>query len=235
MILLALPLRDMLLARQVSTTCRALIEESSVLEEIRQAPMVAATLQLPFECSVSSAQRPMLHVDLLLHYDQPVTIRQVASPIAGPSSLTYRYPRDEPAPQTFPRFSLGAKFRARALCLSRENESKYITLLPGTPLRLTFDFGLSQMKPGLERFAPQNAGLNGLEIGRTYILGVKPKLALTAFVGTKTFLLVKVDEGASLRPYGFDVMYEGHIIQRGEVGKALPVVGEATIEFEVIE
>lgn len=232
MVLLALPLRDMLLVRRVSRTCRALAENSAGLKDIRNHPVVATRLH---DGSVASLQSPTFDVEFTLRFHLPVTIRRIPSPLADLSSFVYAFEKGTPEPTTFPRYSLGAKFRARALRLSAENEWKHLELLPGTPVRLSIDLEGHQERLGCEHpWIPNNPGL-GLKTGRTYIFGVKPRLSLPAYKGRRRFLLDQVEAGKSLEQYRFHGMYEGHIIQPRAVGKALPIQGENQGKIQVTD
>lgn len=235
MILLALPLRDMLLARRVSRTCQTLIERSLSLKEVCDHPAVVVKLRAPPDGLIISSQNPKIEVDLELRFNEPVTIRRTPSPLDGLSSFVYAFEKSTPAPTSFPRYSLGAKFRAHALQLSRENDWKYIELLPGTPYRLSFD-----LERHLEGYGSQRAtipivrSLNLLR-GRTYIFGVKPGLSLPAYKGRKRVLHDEVDAGNSLGQYSFHKMYEGHVIEYGAVGKSLPIEGDGEVEIQLAD
>lgn len=203
MVLLALPLRSLILARQVSQTCLALIDRSEMLKKIRETPFVTAKLALPFECSVSSPEHPMLQVDLVLHYDRPVTLRRERGPLDSPQRIAYRYGEDAPDTPRWIKSSLYKQLLRDNFPLSRKHEEVYITLLPGTAFRLTYDFGVHRWEPPVAHLPPLDRGVTGLDIGRTYVLKIRPDQFLLAYEGTKRSLLERSDAGDDLEAYCF--------------------------------
>ena len=234
MVLVSLPLTEMLLARRVSRTCKALVEQSARFNEIRKHPCITAKLSLPYECSISSSESPMLNVDLVLCFDRPITVRLAASPLAGPFSLTYRYELGTARPEPFPLHPVGA-VRKNKLQLCPENESKYVTLLPGLPFRLTFEFGISRQKPGFEHLPLPNTGLNNLQVGKEYVLGVTPGRKLPVYVDTKHSLLDKVNAGIGIEALDNYQPREEVVLQSGVIRKMLPLVAEDEVHFQVVE
>lgn len=236
MILLALPLRDMLLAGHVSRTCERLIEESKVLRDIREAPFVSMTLNLPPECSVASPERPVLHADLVLYFDRPVTVRQVTSPVEVPTDFTHRFERGTPRPESPARFRyFGHDLPYRnALALTRTSAWKFVTLMPGTAFRISFDYGVSRGNVGLEHLARFDTGLNNLQVGTSYILAVETGVVLPAYAGTKRSLLKRAARGDSLKSSGFHEPKRKGTVKRGGLGKALRLVGENEVQFQVV-
>jgi hypothetical protein len=62
LILLCLPLNELLRMRQVSTTWRDLIMQTTMIRNIGDKPHIAVQIQLPPICSVSEGQPPILEV-----------------------------------------------------------------------------------------------------------------------------------------------------------------------------
>lgn len=225
MIIAALPLRDMLLVRPVSRTWRDLVRGLPSFKHARSKPTVDAKLLLPSACSLSSTEPPKLSVTLELRFDRPVTFRRVTSVLGSKlSTFTYRIEEGAAHPTTFPRFSLGGRFKSGALAFSHENAWKYTTLLPGTPHELVWSFGRNENPWLRDDVSLKNIGLNDTVAGKSYILAMRPDLSLPAFLGTKTSLLTTIDAGENLKELSF-FQHFGH---------GLPVVGGDPILFKVI-
>jgi hypothetical protein len=62
LILLCLPLNELLRMRQVSTTWRDLIMQTTMIRNIGDKSYIAVQIQLPPICSVSEGQPPILEV-----------------------------------------------------------------------------------------------------------------------------------------------------------------------------
>lgn len=226
----------MLLARQVSRTCRALIEESSTFKRLRNHPVLMAKLDLPFVHSISSpsSELPKLHVYLVLQSDRPVTVRQARSPLSGVAHLLYNHEQNASIPQPFPRFPDTSAFSGSELKFNRNSDPAFIELKPGTPFRLSLGFHSrrypsNDLWPGVVR-----EGLTELEAGNTDVVGVKPGVTFPgAYIGSKSSLHNVAAGGDSLEGNRFHATRSDEIVRQGALGKALSVVGEDTVLLKV--
>lgn len=225
MVLLALPLRDLLLARRVSRTCRSIVDSSAALNEARAHPFVSADLHLPARCSLSSTERARLEVDLTLHWDQPVTVQHMPSPLQRLSCLVYRSDQETTTRMRSPYTHSKTVFQ-----LSRKSEWRYFELLPGTPLQLVFDFGAFAGRPGFEHLDDVDAGLKSVEARKTYVLAVREGLMLPSYVGRMHSLLEQVDAGISIEGLRFHRREHG---AKRDIRNMLRIVSTGSVTFEV--
>lgn len=234
LILLALPLRDLLLVRRVSWTCRKIAESSAALREARENPFVGAELALPYHCLESGPRYARIDIDLVLHFDRPLTVQSTPSPLAELSSLVYGYEKRRNDPDASPlRHGTKVHYKERRIRPSRREEWRFIELLPGTPYRLTFAFGPNRESPGFEHLADLDGALDRLEVGKGYVLSLQSDLRLSAYIGTKRFLLGKTGAGIAVESLRFERTYKKAVL-RGVPGvKGIPLVGEGAIWLEV--
>ena len=220
-ILLHLPLREMLCIRQVSRRFEELIMSSKYLKSLQESPYIGIKLRLPQQCSLSGKSALNLDADLTLYFDRSITIRQTPSCLStGSSQMTFKSEEGTSAPSTFPWLTWGARFRSGAFQFNRANEARWMTLVPGEPQTISWDFRF-----GLSIYRGSNpkvfwGDLGQTEIGKTYILSLRPDHAVQGFIGMKEPLLAQRESGISLKAYG--------------LAKTLPLVGENQVRSSVV-
>lgn len=225
LIVMALPLRDMLLARKVSRTWRDIIETSARLKQIRSNPVVTIDLDLPGECSLSVSEPYQLHADVTLIFDKPVTFRRFGSPLGGKeSALTFRAKHGKSAPEPYPYPTMDDGVGAKVMRFNQENARKYDMLFPGTAYRMAWTFGVERNPRRLEALSIRNHGLNGTMPGEVYRLDVWPNLRLPALLGARTELLAKFDASEEIESDSFVRTF----------GNSLELVGGGEICFKVV-
>ena len=163
---------------------------------------------------------------MTLRFDKPITFQRIGSPLSGQiSRFSYKKEQGGQIPKPYPYATLGGCFGAKALRFSHENASQYVTLLPGTPHEFCYSFGLNKDPRRRDEISIKNLGLNGTETGKSYVLGVWPKLKLPAWIGTKDSLLSRLDAGEGLK----ECSVSRHF------GHSLPLLGGPEVHFKVVE
>lgn len=193
-IIFALPLNSMLRSRRVSRLFRDVIDESEHLLRIRANPIIGVHLRVPAQCSLSALRSQTLDADLILSFDQPLTVRTSTRLSQGSKGLIYGLEMDctPPEPPSRPTYDLGL---SRALRPCRETESKYLTLLPGISHQISWP--LASFSGMSDQYVHQGM-LSEADVGKTYVLRVWPDITLTSYVGDKRTLLAKVDAGQDI-------------------------------------
>ena len=216
-ILLALPLVELLKARQVSRLCRELILNSSTIRTIQSHPHIRINLRLPTHCSLSEGAAPILAADLTLYFDKPLTLCKFPYLSSGPSQVTYKFEEGTSPPTSFGYYEFGARFNRNAMEFSRTNEAKWLTLLPGVPHCMLWNF-----RPISHSFGrtPYLGNLSHTEIGKVYLLRLRPNYRLAGFIGAKESLFAKLERGEDMAAH--------------KLGGNVPLVGENEVCFTVV-
>ena len=214
--LLLLPLDLLLRARQVSRLWRELILRSERFRKLHSEPYIGISLQLPAKCSLSDSNEPRLMADLTLYFDEPVTMRQKPSCLHYPSQLTYRHEVGTPPPDSFPPFDWAGCFRARAFKFNHKNKEMWTTLYPGVVYMIYL-----RIRPGPRSNRTQSSGsLGKTEVGKTYVLKLRPGYKVGVYVGVKETLLARKENGEALKASEFE--------------KSMLLHGENQVMFTVI-
>ena len=210
LILLALPLDELLRARQISRTCRDLINRSKFLNQIRNQPYVAVHIRLPAKCSLSSEDAPTLVTEFVLYHHQPLTLCINLRGVEYPSKVFCKYKAEDlPTPETeFPQQIWGGSYCAKPHRFVRYRAYRWTTFHPGVPQRLTWDF--RQHRKASSRSSDGDMGYT--EVGEDYILRLRPNLSIGHVVGIKESLIERKDNGEDLK----DCVLSSHVTLVGE-------------------
>jgi hypothetical protein len=215
MILLALPLNDLLRARQISRTCRDLINGSKFLQNIRAEPYVGVHIQLPKQCSISQQDAPILEADFVLYYDKPITIHKSQGEVEYPWRTFVKFEQGG-SPPDFPQAVWGHKYFGLPRRFVRDRADRWATLYPGVPYRLSWIF--RWVRPHGQVSCHDK--VSPMEVGKDYVLRLRPHFRVGHLVGIKESLLARKERGDDLESCVLD--------------RPLMLVGENEVHFTVV-
>ena len=215
MILLALPLNYLLQARQISRTCRDLIDGSKYLQNIRAEPYIGVYVRFPKQCSISEQDAPVLEADFVLYYDKAVTINKALGELLHHSRTFFKFEEGN-SPPDFPQAVWGSKWSCRPRQFVAQRAHRWTTLYPGVPYRLSWSFRWVQSR----RVNRQLQLLLSMEAGKKYVLRVRPYYRVGHLVGIKELLLARKERGEDLESCVLD--------------KPLRLIGENEVHFTAV-
>jgi hypothetical protein len=215
MVLLALPLNDLLRARQISRTCRDLIDWSKFLQSIRAEPYIGVSIHLPDQVSISQQEAPLLKADFVLYYDKPITIHKTQGDVEYPSRTFFKFEHGCPPPN-FPQTVWGHKYFGRPLRFVPDRAHKWTTLYPGVPYQLSWIFRWAQGR----RVNWHHKMFSSMEVGKNYTVRLRPHFRVGHLVGIKESLLDRKERGDDLKSCVLD--------------RPLMLVGENEVHFRAV-
>ena len=224
LILQYVPLDDLLRCRQVSKTWRDLVERSKILQRIQQNPYVGVLARTPRECSLLEGENPTLEADFVLWHDKSVTILRSPSCLNYPGQIFFKVEEGATPPETLPPFTWGGCFRTRAFRLNREKADQWVTLYPGRPVSLSWQFRPGQSSAHFGSGCATSGNLADAEVGKRYILRLRSGMRLSAYVGVKEQLLTELEEGDK----------KAKSLKRFKMSDGLRLVSEDEAHFTVV-
>lgn len=223
-ILQVLPLDSFLQAQSVCRLWRELISTSKRLRQIQLEPYIGVRLRLPSKCSVAQEPPAMIEADLVLYYDQPVTIFMTPARAQFPSNTFIKAEEDEQNLDVdrFRSKLWGNKYLCRPDHFRADTYHNWETLLPGKPYSLTWTYRRDKQNP---RTLPLGWEAHPLEIiptdiYKTFVMMLRPKLYAGHFVGSKVCLMARKERGENL---GLCMLRDG-----------LPLVSENQVRYQAV-
>lgn len=198
LILLALPLSDLVKVRSVSCRFKEVIERSRYWQQLCKYPYVGVRIQLPEVCSQTEGEPPILQAALILYYAKPITVCTNRPVVKYPSKVFCKFEKGQPEPADWPyvcHTTWGGRYNIRPHRFTPINiKMRWTTLYPGVPYLISWAF--RRQENAYPKAAHGNLSMT--EVGKTYVLKLRPNMDIGHLIGTKSSLLAQRQRGADL-------------------------------------